>query len=417
MKFINLCFILVCACLQGQAQTNYVKNPDFELFSKCPDYINQLNRAKYWTMPIDSLGEPLYAPEYLNTCAGVNIYTGLPSNVYFYQYPHTGNGMAAALFYYDKTPPPSFGVPFNHRAYLQGKLHKALTAGKTYCVSFWVNLAEGSGYAHNKIGAYLDNGAINKLPLPPGSEIISLVPQVYTNTIIDDTANWVQIEGSFVATGNETNITIGVFAPNSLVNTEVTNYWFSIEKYSYYLIDDVSVVELNLAADAGRDTWVEQGKKVAIGRVGDTTAKALNCKWYHKGVLIDSGAIISVNANAIKNAVDTYVVVQTICALVKRDTVMVKTVGMGIKEDHLKEQFSIYPNPSNGCINIYAPSLLSTVNIQSKIYDLLGRVVYEEALNFIKQNASLKTNLPKGAYILELSDHEGKSQRQQLMIE
>ena len=78
---------------------------------------------------------------------------------------------------------------------------------------------EAYGYAHNKIGAYLDDGSINALPLPPGSEVNTVVPQVYTDSIIRDTLHWVKISGSFTASGTETHISIGNFFPNTAVDT------------------------------------------------------------------------------------------------------------------------------------------------------------------------------------------------------
>jgi hypothetical protein len=282
--------------------------------------------------------------------------------------------------------------------------------GKTYCVSFWLNLAEASGYAHNKIGAYLDNGAINKLPLAPGSEITTVTPQVYTNTKIMDTANWTQIEGSFVATGNETHISIGNFFPNAAVDTVVTNYWFSYQQYSYYLIDDVSVVPIDLPANAGKDTWVEQGKQVQIGRVGDSTAKALNCKWYHKGILIDSGAIISVNANAVKYAVDTYVVVQTICGLVKTDTVLVRTVGTSIPLLGVDGAgFSIYPNPNKGQFNIRQSSIEDGI-VDVRMYNAMGMLVRAEKVNFSNGQALFQApEATSGLYLLCISNQQQKT--------
>lgn len=202
--------------------------------------------------------------------------------------------------------------------------------------------------------------------------------------------NWVKIEGSFVATGLETHITIGNFFKNSDVTTKYPNYWNVFYTTSYYRIDDVSVIPIDLAADAGKDTWVEMGKQVEIGRVGDTTAEGLDCKWYHKGILIDSGAIISVKANAIKNAVDTYVVVQTICGLVKTDTVMVKTAGLGDIPllGGARGGFTIYPNPSNGLIAISHPTLLQGT-INAKVYDLLGRVLHQEKLTLNDKETSI----------------------------
>jgi hypothetical protein len=192
------------------------------------------------------------------------------------------------------------------------------------------------------------------------------------------------------------------------VDTITTNYWFATTQYSYYLIDDVSVVPIDLPAEAGKDTWVEQGKQIQIGRVGDTTAKALNCKWYHKGILIDSGAIISVNANAVKYAVDTYVVVQTICGLVKTDTVLVRTTGLGMAAQHRAQQaFSLYPNPNEGSFVLRAAQAGTT---SLSIYDLMGRKIYSRTIDFAtagEQNIEL-SNIPSGQYLVRIIDASGK---------
>jgi hypothetical protein len=417
----NLCIICLFTCVQTSvwAQVNFVKNPSFEDTVKCPNEWNQINYSKYWSCAVDTIGEPYYAPEYHNACAVFDFDVWLPQNNYFFQYSHTGNAMVGAHLYYDKTPPSPAGLPSNWRDYFQGHLVSPLLNGKTYCVSFWVVLAEVSGYAHDNIGAYLDNGIINKRS-PAGIEITDVVPQVYSSSIIKDTMNWTKIEGSFVATGNETHITLGNFAKNIDVDTYVVPYFAAANQYSYYLFDDIAVIPIDLPADAGLDTWVELGKQVKIGRTKDSaTAMGLDCKWYHKGILIDSGAVISVNASSIKNAIDTYVVVQTICGIVKRDTVLVKTTGLGIKENSAVNTFSIYPNPSSGAFTITSlrGGGTTTKQYEAKVYDLLGRAVHQQQLHFANKEASLKLNVPSGTYILELCNEEGNMQRERIVVQ
>jgi hypothetical protein len=420
VKNIALISLLACVALNCVAQANFVKNPSFEDTVKCPDEINEIGRAKYWTCAVDTAGNidglQYYAPEYYNACAGVAspVICGVPQNAFSYQYPHFGNAYIGAGLYYDKTPPPPAGATAIWRDYAQGHLHKPLQNGKAYCISFWVVLTETSGYAHNKIGAYLDNGNINKRS-PAGIEITDVIPQFQTTSIVKDTMNWVKVEGSFIANGTETHITLGNFAKQADVDTAFL-YWGGLYQYSYYLIDDVSVIPIDLAAEAGKDTWVEMGKKVQIGRVGDTTAQGLDCKWYKKGALIDSGAIITVNSNSIINKVDTYVVVQNICGVIKRDTVNVKTTNVGIKEMSFENAFSFYPNPSNGNFSITCFAIPKE-SITAKVYDLLGRMVHQEPLNFNNKEATLKLNIPSGSYILELKDEAGNVQRERIVIE
>lgn len=417
MKTLILFLCLICAGASAPAQiTNYVKNPSFEAYSTCPDEINQIVRAKYWSCAVDTEGIPWFAPELYHSCSGVSmpVRCAVPNNTVGYQYPHLGNAYLGAHFYYDKTPPPPAGLSTNWRDYAQGHLHQPLVAGKSYCISFWLVLAETSGYAHNSIGAYLDNGDINKRS-PAGDMITDVVPQYATSTIVKDTQNWVKVEGSFVATGKETHITLGNFAKQTDVDTAKEYYFRTLAQYSYYLIDDVSVVPLDLKAEAGADRWVEQSKTVAIGRVGDTTAEALDCKWYHKGKLVDSGAIIQVAAHTVKYAVDTYVVVQTVCGMQSRDTVLVRTVGLDISEMNFENAYSIYPNPSNGNILISC-FVIPKESITAKVYDLLGRIVDQQTLNFNNKEATLKLNIPSGSYILELKDEAGNVQRERIVV-
>jgi hypothetical protein len=416
MKKLAIILFFTCTWVYSHAQVNFILNPSFERYDTCPTQINQINHAKFWNCAVDTLGEPYFAPEYYNTCAGTSPQVGIPENIGGAQFPRTGNGMIGGTFYYDKTLPRPAGVPFNERDYAQGHLSKALTVGKSYCVTFWVNLGEVAGYAQNKLGAYLDDGTVNIPVDTPGNEITDVIPQVYTDSIITDTANWVKIEGSFVATGNETHITLGNFFKNAVVDT--INYLTGVfTKWSYYYIDDVSVIETDLKADAGVDTWVEVSKVVKIGRVGDSTVSGLNCHWYHKGMLIDSGAIISVHAAATKGIVDTYVVVQTICGIVTTDTVTVWTVGLGITSPSPLERdgVRVYPNPSDGNI-VITKNEANNKAISLKVFDLLGRVMQQQQLTFTNNQSSLKIDEPTGTYILELQDSEGNVSRERIII-
>jgi hypothetical protein len=419
MKNLIMILLLTCVCLQGRAQVNFVKNPAFEEYTHCPNYANRINWCKFWSIPGDSESTLEYCPEYYNICGNdsVDFSAHVPDNIYFYGYPHSGKGMAGATLFYDKTPPgpPTVGpMPFNYRDNLVGRLYKSLTNGKVYCVSFWVIMAESSGIGHNKIGAYLDDGSINSVDTL-GEEISDVKPQVFTNEVIKDTLIWKKIEESFIANGTEKYITIGNFFPNDSVTTVITNYRVLGTQYSYYLIDDVSVIPIDLKAEAGKDSHTEPGKPVQIGRVGDTTAQGLNCKWFHKGSLIDSGAIISVNGASIVGTVDTYVVVQTICGLSKTDTVTVTTVPVGMKDWNTGNTFSVFPNPSNGNITITTAGFKELA--QAKIYDLLGRIVKQQNMHFYNSTATLNVDLTSGVYIFELLDDEGNSNRQRIIIE
>lgn len=308
--------------------------------------------------------------------------------------------------FYDEVKAPKPPVWAN-RDYLQGRLYKKLTAGKSYCVSFYLNLAEASNYATNRMGAYLDDAQIDTMSIC-SLPISDVNPQVYTMDVMDDTLNWKKIEGTFTATGTERFITIGNFFPKDSI-TYYVPYLF-MNNDAYYLIDDVSVVESDLPADAGPDRWVEATKTVKIGRFDDSTATALDCQWYHKGLLIDSGATITVAANATVGSKDTYVVVQTVCGLVKTDTVEVRTVPLGVQEWDAAHALSIFPNPSKGTIRIQALRHISGI----RVYDLSGRVQSYPQGGFAAQTS---LQLSPGMYIVEVETEDGMKEREKVLVE
>jgi hypothetical protein len=225
------------------AQTNLVLNGDFEQYNGCPQDFDDLT-VSYWT-GIDSLMQyNCDKLDYCHTCAKQNV--TIPNGRFYYQYPHSGNAFMLVQFHYDDGNDTNF---WNH--YLQGRLSKKLTAGKKYCVSFWVSTAEGSKYAIKEISAYLDNGTIDTARLC-GAPQTQYTPQITNNGgIISDTTNWIKIEGSFVAKGNEQFITIGNYKSRQQT-TKITlpdNSYTSPTHYAAYLVDDVSVTECSVGIE------------------------------------------------------------------------------------------------------------------------------------------------------------------------
>lgn len=312
------------------------------------------------------------------------------------------------------SPPPPPELSFHYRDYAQVRLYNGLKKGESYCVSFWTNKAEAFGYAHNKIGAYLDDGSINSAVDSPAKEITSVMPQVYTNTVVGDTQNWVKIEGTFTAAGNENTITIGNFFPNSAMTVISGDCWLGgAGQYSYYLFDDVSVVPVGTKANAGPDRWVELGKTLEIGPVEDSTARGMDCRWYHKGTLIDSGNVIRVAANTTKYAIDTYVVVQTLCGVITRDTMLLRTVGLGIAEESSGTEaataYALFPNPATADFFLRQNTPQEQA-VSIKVYNALGTLIYQKADTFV--NGSLKVSMgqqAQGLYLVCIDDGSGKN--------
>ncbi len=405
----NRMVLYLLLCLMGNsvhAQVNYVQNGGFETYSRCPYEWDQIKFATGWTAidtidhpPTDSFGTPC-APDYLNTCAINNQYTGVPTTGYYYHYPRTGNGMAQTMMYNISTTFPY------QRDYLQGKLRAALISGRQYCVTFFVFLEQGSGYAVNHLGAYFDNGQIDTTQncgLPQTTHI----PQVQTLSIVKDTVNWTKIEGSFTATSNESYITIGNFYDNAHVLTSVLNPSGLAQVTAYYLVDDVSVVESNTPAYAGG--WMYKTKKdsLFIGR----NEIVPDCMWYRNGVLIDT-----VHAGFwVKDTVNTvYVVKQSICGNVKYDTAWVNIATAGVASVGNESVYRIYPNPASKEIMIQAPNNTSAVGMV--VYDMSGRVMMRKEIAFVNGEYRLPIDLNSGMYVVELVGEDGVRSVQRLSV-
>lgn len=377
---------------------------------------DNIQAAKYWNAVDTVYAHFDCRPEYCNTCAGSNIYIGVPKSYNFYQFPRSGNGMAQVQVYCDEIPPPPPPY-YPYRDYLQGHLAKPLKAGTSYCVTFFVNLIEASQYAINKVGAYIDDGSIDTVEYC-SKPMTFVTPQVFTSTIITDTLNWIKIEGSFIANGNEDHITIGNFFDKAHTSAIIVPFSpiSGPNSFSWYLVDDVSVIETNLPADAGLDKGVHSGDSVFIGRGLDST-KGLDCKWYKKGVLVDSGA--GIWAKGTVTGIDTYIVVQTICGLVKTDTVQVYTFPVGINElpDVQGQSYAVYPNPSiDGNINIIQ-KITSSKPVFILIYNTQGRIIFNDEGHFIDNQFPLA--LPEtatGLYLILIKDQKGNTFRQTFII-
>src|SRR5271156_997724 len=165
IKKILIMLLFTCAFVFTKAQVNLVRNAGFEQYNPCPLDFDEVKFAYYWSCldsnynPEDSVPATGYcAPDYVNECS-TSPNTSVPINVHFSHYPHSGNGMMQQVMYnsYSGT---GIGA-LNQRDYLQGHLYHSLIAGQSYCVTIYVIMEDGSGYAVNHIGAYLDDGSVD----------------------------------------------------------------------------------------------------------------------------------------------------------------------------------------------------------------------------------------------------------------
>ena len=207
--FLSL-FLTGIITTQGQ---NLVPNPGFETQDTCPQ-VSQINLAPPWNTA--TLGTP---DLFNSTCSSQNLTA------------HTGIGCSGI---YCLTNNPGWT---DAREYIEAPLNSALTSGKTYYVSFWTRPESFMRDAMNRLGVYLSTTKINAST----TDVLSYTPQVQnpSNNMLSN-PNWIQISGSFVASGGESYILIGNFSPDSQTDSTIINNNSSYYS-AYYYIDDIYV--------------------------------------------------------------------------------------------------------------------------------------------------------------------------------
>lgn len=243
LLLISLLLLSPFCGAMGQVSSNLVFNPSFEDYVDCPRKIESkgvLTVVEGWYQPTAG------SADYYNRCATREC--GVPQNKLGYQMPNSGNGYCG--IYCSKN---------EYREYLQTELREPLKAGARYRVSFHVCLSENSTVAVSTIGALFTSDRISdtaknilmkKSQRSLGSLVNQVIstpysPQVVSNHILADTAEWMDIGGEFIAEGGELFLTIGNFF--DVAHSGIAEYdWLSqMLTGSYYYIDDVSVIHLS----------------------------------------------------------------------------------------------------------------------------------------------------------------------------
>ena len=303
-----------------KAQVNYVLNPSFEKLDSC---VPDMKNGFIWPYVPGSLASPWDtlanggggSTILCHTCFNPNPNVSVPTNFAavlppgLYQETHSGQGYIYMGFL-KKTPVNSV----NWRAYIQQKMERTLLQNKKYCVTYYASLSNRYVSAVDELGAYFDDGSIQSIA-PLKEAIVNPQIKSPTGVFYTDTLNWMKVQGTFMANGNERYITIGNFRPTATSN--FTTFSGSPDANAEYYIDDVSVIEADLPAYAGRDTVLCTGDSLFIGR---TPEIGLECLWYNNNTQINNIAGFWV-----KPAVtQTYAVVQDMCGIMRYDTIQVQ---------------------------------------------------------------------------------------------
>lgn len=226
------------------AQQNLVPNGDFEDYVTCPDWSNYyVDAAANWFIPTNN-----GTSDYFNSCSTEFDVEGLlfsvPENFSGWQEAHSGNGYAGFSF-------SMYNDGSSYCEYISIELNQTLKKGSFYELSFFVSVADSFFASYepniyvNKLGAYFSSNAINQ----NNNFIIDVVPQFESdpNAWLSDSIGWQYVSGIFTTSGTEKFMTIGNFAK---YNELKTNYLYPgpfLDKGTYYYIDDISLVEVELS--------------------------------------------------------------------------------------------------------------------------------------------------------------------------
>jgi hypothetical protein len=319
---------------QAKSQTNLVPNNAFEIFTICPQFIGpppKLNIPPWVDMTPNRAS-------YFNICANNTAYYifGVPSNFLGgtqskmnYQKARSGNGYTAFV---SLNTPITKGYG-SKRSYQSVNLTDTLQKGRKYLCKFFVALSDGANYATNNIAMVISKTAFDVDTSINKTWIINTIPQIfnYSNPVIKDTQNWVEVSSIYTAKGGEQFIAIGNFKDSA--NTTIERFLPAMPldyDWAVYALDDVFVTPLDnnycLQAYAGRDTAIHIGDSVFIGSL---TNGIDSLRWLQNGLIpIDS----SRPGFWLHPTVTTsYILQQTVNGCFSADTVFINVQPLPLK--------------------------------------------------------------------------------------
>ena len=228
MKKPVLYIIILLQALLNQflSQENLVPNWSFEEFTSCPQNVGEIKCSPWFSATITT-------PDFYTTC-GIAGLSGVPVNSY-------GNQNAFDGVSY-------MGINLNaddgYREYISIRLKRPLLSLRTYLLKFYVSASDWAKYPSNNLGAYFVTDTVGiPLQIMNGGTpaIISSSNVVFSELLISEETNWVELSFEYKARGCEEFLIIGNFLPQNETSFG-QNSGPGID--SYYFIDAVSLVEI-----------------------------------------------------------------------------------------------------------------------------------------------------------------------------
>jgi Secretion system C-terminal sorting domain len=391
----SIFFITIVCALPSRAQTiNLVPNPSFEDTLAVITGPRIYQSIKYWK-GLDSNSNFAWDGVYMSYN---NKYWALPLNGSGFQFPRTGEGVAALGEVYNN-------FAGNKRSTIRTRLKSKLVAGKIYCVRIYANYSDASDYnVADGLQLYFDNGGLDTMITVHNNTtgiFPTIVPQVALakGRVLTDTMNWNLITGSFVANGTEEFLTIGNFKINdSITRIPIDPTSLNPCSCTDLLLDDVSVYPIDLA------NWLPPTYNYVLGdsaTIGLPNYETPDAKWYtYTMQLIDSGSQIKVKP---PSSGTKYICGIDMCNTMVYDTVTVvgtplSNAQLGIKNFALR----VYPNPTTDVVMVE-----HALGEKVYIYNAVGQLILTQAI----KNNQAKCNvahLANGMYVIKTKTQVGK---------
>ncbi len=231
LRMIRLCIVLLLAMPFASQSQELVLNGSFEDTLCAPNlqYPNSLFSAATWFSPTYGTPDLIGSGPAFTNCYMQDHNSAVFQSFGEFQAPQDGAVMAGIYTYAD------FACI---REYLQTELIAPLIPGEKYCIRFHVVLSNLSNRAHDRLGALLTVGDYTNLQ---STCLTALSPQVVSpaGQVLNDTLNWMVIEGEFYAVGGETHLTIGHFYDEAVTVQSVEGAVAA--NTAYYFVDNISV--------------------------------------------------------------------------------------------------------------------------------------------------------------------------------
>jgi von Willebrand factor type A domain len=260
--FMRTCLLLLFALVIGStglhAQFNYVPDPSFESDTLAPP-IQKYNWNHYTDWRKDSASRIRNSEKYLTRdwfqpTKGTPDYLNSKQSWFIgwkTKTARTGDGRMGIITGLSENSLMNWMYTKNtYSEYFECRLNNPLEAGKTYCVRYFVALDKKSNFCSKGFGAAVsvDSFYYGQSTCLDRSEA-QLIAE--NDHYITSNEGWAMICGTFVARGGEKFLTIGNFSGESPVRVHKADKSqhgsirvSPLNKYAYYYIDDVSLLEV-----------------------------------------------------------------------------------------------------------------------------------------------------------------------------